>query len=164
MGRLDDVNARKLGIRIVAPLSLVAALLLAGCSYLSPVATLNKYDPADGIGADLGDVLLRNVVTVTNADGSLASVTFTMINQGEATKLNYSIPTQSGTVEDWIPVAPGSTLVGEQAPHLIVVEGPDAVAGGLLPVTFQAGDADSMTLLTPVLDNQGRPYLDSLVP
>lgn len=158
------MNARSLGLRIVAPLGLAGALLLSGCTYMSTTATLIKYDPADGVGADLGDVLLRNVLTVTNEDGSLANVTFTVINRGEATKLNYSIPTESGTVEDWIPVAPGSTLVGEELPHVILVENPDAIVGGLLPVTFQAGTADTQTLMTPVLDNQGRPYLDSLVP
>jgi len=158
------VNARTLGIRIVAPLGLLGALLLGGCTFMAPTATLIKYDPADGVGADLGDVLLRNVQAVTNEDGSLANVTFTVINKGEATKLNYSIPTLDGTVENWIPVPPGSTLVGEQPPHIIIIEAPDAIVGGLLAVTFQAGDADTQTLLTPVLDNQGRPFLDPFVP
>ena len=159
------MKARLLATRLVAPIGIAAALLLSGCTFLAPQATLNKYDPADGVGADLGDVLLRNVIAVTNADGSLANVTFTAVNTGEATKLNYSVPLADGTVvEDWIPIPPGSTLVGERRPHLIVVEDPDAIPGGLLAVTFQVGDADSSTLLTPVLDNQGRAYLDPLVP
>jgi hypothetical protein len=159
------VKARTLATRLAAPVAIVGALLLSGCTFITSQATLNKYDPADGVGADLGDVLLRNVLTVTNADGSVASITFTAINSGEAAKLNYSLPLADGTlVEDWIPIPPGSTLVGESRPHLIVVDGPDAIVGGLLPVTFQVGDADSLTLLTPVLDNQGREYLDPLVP
>lgn len=158
------MNARSLGTRILAPIGLLGALLLGGCTFMSPTATLIKYDPADGIGADLGDVLLRDVQVVTNADGSLGNVTFTVINYGEATKLNYSVPTVDGVVENWIPVPPGSTLVGEESPHLIVIEGPDAIPGGLLPVTFQAGEADTQTLLTPVLDTLGRPYLEPLVP
>ena len=159
------MKARTLVPRIIAPVAVLAALMLSGCNFVTSQATLNKYDPADGVGADLGDVLLRNVITVTNADGSLANVTFTAINSGEAAKLNYSLPLADGTtVENWIPIPPGSTLVGERSPHLIVVEGPDAIIGGLLPVTFQVGEADSLTLLTPVLDNQGREYLDPLVP
>ncbi|HWK19273.1 MAG TPA: hypothetical protein VNR37_00690 [Microbacteriaceae bacterium] len=158
------MNARTLGIRILAPLGLVGALLLSGCTFMAPTATLIQYDPADGVGADMGDVLLRNVQVVTNEDGSLGNIAFTVINKGEATQLNYSVPTLTGTVEDWIPVPPGSTLVGEELPHLIIIEEPDAIVGGLLAVTFQAGDGDSQTLMTPVLDNQGRPYLDPLVP
>ena len=158
------MNARTLGNRILAPLGLASALLLGGCTFMAPTATLIKYDPADGVGADMGEVLLRNVQAVTNEDGSLANVMFTVINKGEATKLNYSIPTQDGTAEDWIPVPPGSTLVGAEPPHLIIVESPDAVVGGLLAVTFQVGDADTQTLLTPVLDNEGRPFLDPFVP
>jgi len=158
------VNARTLGTRILAPLGIVGALLLSGCTFMAPTATLIKYDPADGVGADMGDVLLRNVQAVANEDGSLANIMFTVVNSGEATKLNYSVPTQDGTVQDWIPVPPGSTLVGEELPHLIIIEQPDAIVGGLLEVTFQVGDADSQTLLTPVLDNQGRPFLDPFVP
>jgi len=158
------VNARTLGTRILAPLGIVGALLLSGCTFMAPTATLIKYDPADGVGADMGDVLLRNVQAVANEDGSLANIMFTVVNSGEATKLNYSVPTQDGTVQDWIPVPPGSTLVGEELPHLIIIEQPDAIVGGLLEVTFQVGDEDSQTLLTPVLDNQGRPFLDPFVP
>ena len=158
------MNARTLGTRILAPLGIVGALLLSGCTFMAPTATLIKYDPADGVGADMGDVLLRNVQAVANEDGSLANIMFTVVNSGEATKLNYSVPTQDGTVQDWIPVPPGSTLVGEELPHLIIIEQPDAIVGGLLEVTFQVGDEDSQTLLTPVLDNQGRPFLDPFVP
>jgi len=158
------VNARTLGLRILAPLAVASGLLLGGCTFMAPTATLIHYDPADGVGADLGEVLLRNVQAVANEDGSLANVTFTVVNGGEATQLHYSIPTTDGTLEDWIPVPPGSTLVGERSPHLIIVESPDAVVGGLLAVTFQAGESDSQTLMTPVLDNQGRPFLDPFVP
>ncbi len=158
------MNARSLAARIVAPVGIAAALALTGCTYLAPVATLIKYDPADGVGANLGSVLLRNVQVVTNEDRSVANITFTAVNNGDAAQLNYSVPTADGKVEDWIPIAPGSTLVGEESPHLIVVDAPDAAVGGLLAVTFQVGDSDSTTLLTPVLDVQGRPWLEPLVP
>jgi len=158
------VNARSIAVRIVAPVGIAAALALTGCTYMAPTATLIHYDPADGVGADLGAVLLRNIQAVTNEDGSIANIAFTAINRGEATKLNYSVAGAGGKVEDWIPVAPGSTLVGEEDPHLILVDEPDAAVGGLLPVTFQVGDADSVTVLAPVLDVQGRPFLEPLVP
>ena len=159
------MKARSLVPRLLAPFAVVGALALAGCNMVAPQATLNHYDPADGVGANLGDVLLRNVITVTNEDGSLGNITFTAVNEGEATKLHYAVPTADGKlVEGSLSIPPGSTLVGERKPHLIVVEGPDAIVGGLLPVTFQAGDSDSQTLLTPVLDNEGREYLDPLVP
>lgn len=164
VGRLVGVNARSLATRFLAPVGLVGALVLSGCSFMAPTATLIEYDPADGVGADLGDVLVRDVKVVANEDGSLGNVAFTVINQGEATKLHYSVPTLEGTDENWIPVPPGSTLVGKEMPHLIIVEGPDAIVGGLLAVTFQASDADSQTLLAPVLDNEGRSYLDPFVP
>lgn len=158
------MKARSIRTRLVAPLGIAAALLLSGCTFISPQATLIKYDPADGVGADLGDVLLRNVISVTNEDGSLASVTFMAINDGEATQLNFSIPTLNGNEENWIPIPPGSTYVGYEPPHVILVEEPDAIIGGLLAVTFHVEGTDSQTLLTPVLDNLGRPYLDALVP
>ncbi|OJX64494.1 MAG: hypothetical protein BGO95_08450 [Micrococcales bacterium 73-13] len=159
------MKARSLAPRLVAAIGISGALLLSGCTFMAPQATLNKYDPADGVGADLGDVLLRNVIAVTNEDGSVANVTFTAINTGEATKLNFSVPRGDGSKEqNSIPIPSGSTLVGERSPHIILVDDPDAIVGGLLAVTFQVGDADSQTLLAPVLDSQGRPYLDPLVP
>jgi len=165
--KIDDRGTRSRSAsvaRFLAPLGIAGALLLTGCSYFAPTATLIEYDPADGVGADLGDVLLRNVQVVTNEDGSRANITFTAVNGGDAVELNYSVPTAAGQVDDWIPIAPGSTLVGEKQPHLIIVDEPDAEVGGLLEVTFQAGDADSATLLVPVLDVTGRPWLEPLVP
>ncbi len=164
VGTSDPRSRSAKALRFIAPIGVAGTLLLTGCGYFAPPATLIEYDPADGVGADLGDVLLRDVLAVTNEDGSLANITFTAVNEGDAVHLNYSVATADGQVDDWIPIPPGSTLVGEQRPHLIVVEQPDAAVGGLLSVTFQAGDADSSTLLVPVLDVTGRSWLEPLVP
>ncbi len=150
--------------RLVAPIAVVAALSLTGCTFIAENATLNRYDPTDGVGADLGNVLLRNVQAVTNEDGSLANIAFVAVNNGDQVRLHYSVETTGGQIDDSITLPPGSTLVGEQTPHLIIVKKPAAKVGGLLDVTFQAGDADSGLLQVPVLDVTGRPWLKPLVP
>ncbi|MBO9578673.1 MAG: hypothetical protein J7480_07895 [Microbacteriaceae bacterium] len=152
-------------VLVAAPVLAGSALLMSGCAFIAPQATLIHYDPADGISADLGEVELRNVQAVANEEGSLANVTFTAINHGEAVKLNYAYPTADGSLtEGWIPLAPGSTLVGEEDPHRIIAEGFDARVGGLLTITLQAGDADSQTLQVPLLSAESRPHLEPFVP
>ncbi|MBH0029290.1 hypothetical protein I6F53_20320, partial [Pseudoalteromonas sp. SWN29] len=52
----------------------------AGCSFITPTATLNQYDPSDGIGADVGDVKVRNVLAISNDDNSAVSLMITVVN------------------------------------------------------------------------------------
>ncbi|WP_010203597.1 hypothetical protein [Salinibacterium sp. PAMC 21357] len=57
--------------------ALIAGALLvgtAGCSFLTPIATLNKYDPSDGISTSVGELKVRNVLAVSSEDNSAVSL------------------------------------------------------------------------------------------
>ena len=159
--------ARSLGTRIVASVGIAGAIALAatGCSYMAPQATLIRYDPADGVGADLGDLLLRNVIAVADEDAAAVNIVFSAVNTGDkAITLHYSADTKSGQQDDSITIRPGLTNVGEDGRQIVVVSPKNAAVGGLYSVTFTAEGADSATLRIPVLDAKGREYLADFVP
>jgi len=161
------VITRSLGTRIVASLGVAGAVAFAatGCSYMAPTATLIHYDPADGVGADLGQMLLRNLVAVTGDDGGPVNVIFSAINTSDKTiTLHYSAPTTSGQQDKSLDIKPGLTNVGDGGRQIVITTPDGATLGGLYPVTFTADGADSVTVEVPVLDPEGREYLSDYVP
>ncbi|MFD2674378.1 hypothetical protein [Gulosibacter bifidus] len=73
-------------IRAVAAAALAVALSagLAGCNMISPQRTTMQYDASDGVHVDLGDVALRNVLLIADADGKQANLVFTAVNSTTA--------------------------------------------------------------------------------
>lgn len=59
-----------MSIRKVATIALAAAITLgtAGCTFVSPIASLDVYAPSEGSQVDLGDVKVRNVSFLTDGD------------------------------------------------------------------------------------------------
>jgi hypothetical protein len=134
--------------------ALAGALLLAtttGCTFVAEIATLEEYDPSDGVGATVGDVQVSNMLAVTE-DGSRAALIFSANNTGEdSVRLNVSL-SEGGTAAQQISLPAGAmTPVGSGGTQL-VLEGLDVVPGSLLPVYVQYGDEAGRLLNVPVLD------------
>lgn len=146
--------------RAAASIALASAVLLgtAGCVFMNPIATLEEYDPSDGINNSVGAVDLRNVilfvdeetgagslmVTLVNNSADDATVSFQFLSEGDEVTVAQKVPGR--TV-----VELGTTPDGTQ----LLILGVDTRAGALFPVYVQSGSNPGVQLLVPVLAPTG---------
>jgi hypothetical protein len=143
-----------------AALAIVLALGASGCAMLTYQATTEKYDPSDGVSADVGDLDLRNILVVSE-DGVDGTLVMTIVNTGEDDATLGVQFGEGGSDVTEIEVEAGQTLVlGSEDEEKVVLEGIDAEVGGLLPMYFQAGDAEGIDKQVPVLDARLPEYAD----
>jgi hypothetical protein len=153
--------------RFYAPLALSAAVLTAttGCTLSAEIATMKDYDPSDGVGADLGDLALRNILLISNDEGD-ANLVMTVVNSGgDDISLNVQFDSGAGTTTSSLDIqaTPSRTRIGDDPSEGIVLSGPDVVLGGLFPMYFEYGDVPGELVLVPVLDGT-LPEYELLVP
>ncbi|MGL4338869.1 MAG: hypothetical protein ACRCSP_00385 [Rhodoglobus sp.] len=146
--------------RAAASLTLIAALVVAttGCTFISRQATLIKYDPSNGVGADIGAVQVRNAIALIGDDEGTASLLVTLINSGKSNAsvaLQYTSEGKKQT--ETIPVAAGESVSFGNSPdeEQIIVLSSEVEAGALLPVYVQYGDYEGTQLMVPVLEAEG---------
>jgi hypothetical protein len=153
------VIARTRLARAAASLILASALVVgtAGCTFITSQATLNQYDPADGVRANIGDLSLRNVVAIANESGDAASLLIHVINAGDgphSLTIQYESDGTSTTITQV--VRPGTNSFGNTVDEeQIVLTNAGVPAGGLVPVYFQYGTLPGTQLLVPVLEATG---------
>lgn len=154
--------------RRAASVVLAGAVLLgtAGCTFFAPQTTLKPYDPSDGVGTQIGDVYVRNVLLLAG-DGGNASLLASVINEtdnGVKVNFQYEGDGADGKADKSIFANPGkATSVGGHEDEQIVLTGIDATPGTLFPIFVQYGDKTGKQLLVPVLDGTLKPY-DDLLP
>jgi hypothetical protein len=164
------VIARSLGARLAASVIAAGVLLtsVAGCTFISVQATYLPYDAADGIGADLGDLALRDVRAVLGPDGQALSLVFVAINTGtSSTSLTLSFETANGPATQTINVGSGKSVsVGrpDDDTEAIVLFPGEIVPGQNFEVYAQAGTADGVVLTVPVFDASNPAYVDLAPP
>jgi hypothetical protein len=153
--------------RFFAPLVLAAAVITGttGCTLSADIATMKEYDPSDGVGADLGDLALRNILLISN-DAGEANLVMTVVNSsGEDLTLNVQFDEGSTRITEplRLPAVPERTLVGDDPSAGILMSGPDLIVGGLFPVYFEYGSVPGELVYVPVLDGT-LPEYELLVP
>lgn len=146
--------------RAAASVILAGALLVgtAGCTFISTQATLIEYDPSDGVGANIGNVQVRNVIGLINEDGDAISLLVTIVNSGtESAKvaLQFDADGEKTTVEKTVPAGETVSFGNFTGEPQILVENADVAAGALLPVYVQYGDHEGVQMLVPVLEAVG---------
>ncbi|MBH0129751.1 hypothetical protein [Salinibacterium sp. NK8237] len=160
------MTVRTRAARAAASALIAGALLVgtAGCSFITPTATLNQYDPSDGIGADVGDVKVRNVLAISNDDDSAVSLMITVVNttstsgslrlqyeSADGERIDISKPITSNTVKTYGTEVDGDTIVITDA---------GIKAGQLFPIYLQFGDESGQELLIPVISGSDPIYSD----
>lgn len=146
--------------RAAASIAVASGVLLgtAGCVFITPIATLQQYDPSDGINVSIGDIDLRNAIVFLDDETGAASLMITIINNSDsaaAVNLQFESEGETVTLTQQVGgrevVAFGTTPDGEQ---ILILEA-DARAGGLFSVYVQHGTLPGQELLVPVLPPTG---------
>lgn len=146
----------------------VTAAVLAGCGFVTPIATQFQYDPSDGVSTAVGDVTVQNVLVLTE-DGEDGNLLFTAVNHSESSVdlgLQYLV---DGTKVDLTLEldAKSSTNFGFGDDGQLLLEGIDTPAGSLIALYFQYGNEVGSQIDVPVLDGsleQYTPYLPTPAP
>ncbi|MEI5584510.1 MULTISPECIES: DNA modification methylase [unclassified Agromyces] len=142
-----------------AALALGIAIGGSGCAMITYQATTEKYDPSDGVSADVGDLAIRNILVISE-DGDEGSMILSVTNSGseDATlELEIGGETLEVEVEAGQTVAPGA---GDEDP--LTVERLDAEVGGLVQVYATTSGAEGREIEVPVLDGRLPEYEDLL--
>lgn len=157
-------------VRAATSIVIASALLAgtAGCTFITPQATLTHYNPGNGVAGRVGSVDIRNVVALTSNDGASVSLLVTLINTGQQ-NASLELQYESGgkRLTDIKPVRAGSVeafgnAVGQ--PQIVVLK-PGVKAGALMPVYLQYGDNPGIQLMVPVLEATGEyKGLEPIVP
>jgi hypothetical protein len=152
--------------RRAASILLAAGLLFSatGCTLFAVQGTLRHYEPSDGVGANIGDVKLRNVLGLS-ADGKDVAIVLTIVNEGDnGATVEFQFENGSGEKKtQFVYVRPhASKSVGNVDDSKLVLRGIDTTVGGLVPLYVQYGDVQGKQLLVPVLDGTLASYTDLL--
>lgn len=145
--------------RLAASAILVALVVggTTGCTFMTPQATTDHYDPSDGIGASLGDVQVNNALLVTD-NGTTASLVIALHNSsnfGVQVSIQYENAKKQKVNDSIFVNAESVSSIGAENTKKVVLTGIDAPAGSLFPVFLQYGDVTGKQLWIPVLAPNG---------
>jgi len=140
---------------------LVAGVLLgtSGCTFFTVQSTLQRYDPSNGVGTQVGTVKVRNALLLS-ADGETASFLVNLINDGQdPVDLRVQYTSTNGKVTSTFHLEAGAVKTfGSKTTSQLVFKNIGKVAGTLLPVYFQYGSVSGQQLLVPILDGSQSEY------
>jgi hypothetical protein len=151
--------------RVAASALLAAGLVLgtAGCTFLTPVATMNHYDPSDGVSANVGNLQLRNVFVIS-PKGEDANLVGAIINTGTSTEeVQLQYETHSGgsaaLAQAVIKIKGGQVIsYGNPGVKQVVLDNTGVKPGALLKVFVQYGNTTGKNVLLPVLTGSQAAY------
>jgi hypothetical protein len=143
--------------RSAAALVLAGATLLgtAGCTFLTPTATLIQYDPSDGSGLTVAGVSVRNALLLPSEDGEVHSLVMSVFNQNQdGVEVLFQIDADGQRIDESVLVEGRSSVSYGSVPgqDQLLIEGIDAIAGSLVPVYVQVGDEPGELLMVPIID------------
>jgi hypothetical protein len=155
----------KVRIVVAAALAVGVALGTAGCNLIQPQATTTPYDASDGVGINVGDLQLRNLMIISD-NGETGNLLMGAANStGEDVELHIGF-VSGGTVVDGHLDVPSNdkqvTSWGSGSEDRIILGGINTIPGGLLEVAFEA-NGETKTVLVPVLTS-AQPEYEGLEP
>jgi hypothetical protein len=155
-------------IAATAVLAVGLALGTAGCTFLAPTATLIKYNPSDGISANVGAIQLRNVFVIApkGTDANLVGVMINTSKDPHEVELEYTthVSGKSVVTETVVDMAAGEVIsFGNPGVKQLVFRKANVPAGALLKVFVQYGSVSGKNLQLPVLTGT-QSYYKGLAP
>lgn len=141
--------------RLAASLALAAALMVGatGCTFSAKIATEKEYNPSDGVGAQVGELAIRNALLIGETGDEL-NLVMTVVNSAE-TDRRLQVQWSAGSErisENVFVTANGRTVFGGPEQPQVIVTGSTDVIGGLVPIFFSYPGAAGVEVLVPVLD------------
>lgn len=145
-------SPRRPSRRLVAGAVTGAALVLSACGVMSPIQTDEVYQPADGVGVELGVVEIRDLVIVGTGRDRPGTVSGALSNLGkEPQRVGFALAEGQPVFTEAKPFSneriSGSTQV--QLPSV------PAEPGSTVQVTVQAGSAPAQVVTVPVVPATG---------
>lgn len=144
----------------VAASVLVLALtagITAGCTFLVPQASQNRYDPSDGVSGTVGQVQVINAIVISD-DGTDGNLVFSGYNP-TSSPVTLNVQYTSAGASTTFPL----TLAANQATPFgtngqVLLSGINTKPGALLPVYFQYASEPGLQLQVPVLNTDQAHY------
>jgi hypothetical protein len=131
----------------------LSAGLLGGCSLWSPDVVLEPYAPADGLQAELGDVLARNIFVVSEGDGAPGVLGGALVSRADVPS---NILVEVGGTSQVLEVAAGETvLLGGPEGEQVVIDSVEEPLGATTQVRLTGETSGAVTLAVPVLEPAG---------
>lgn len=141
--------------------AVVGTLLLAGCSATNPITTQDDYDASDGVGIELGDVRLINVLVLGEGEGEPGVVVGSLTNEGDDADVTLAL---DGSEASRISIDAGETLlIGGADGEEVEVEALPGPPGSFVDLTVSSG-AGTITVGVPVLDGTLPEYAEYMTP
>jgi hypothetical protein len=139
---------------------------IAGCTFVTPIATQQITDVTDGVSVTVGDVKLLNALVITKDgdDGNLVARAYNESDQKVTLSIQYDV---DGTHTTKVKLAPGTaTDLGYGSKGQVFLPNIDTAAGGLLAIYVQYGSEPGKQITVPVLSNRQGEYqkLDPTTP
>lgn len=141
--------------RVAASIALAAALMLGttGCTFSANVATQKPYNPSDGVGAQVGELSIRNALLIGDDPDELNLVMTVVSGADSDRRVTVQWQGDGERMSEQIFVAAnGRTSFGGPEQEQVRVTGSGASIGGLVPVFFAYPGAEGVEVLVPVLD------------
>ncbi len=140
----------------------VAALVLvggvSGCGAGQDAYSQKWYNPAEGVNADAGDVAIRDLLVVTDDEGTV-SVVGTLLNQAddEDELVEMFVDDQVADFTDAIELPSGTpVLLGSEGTRAIVTGlGDEAASGSSVEIELRFQSAPRTTVSTFVVADDG---------
>ncbi len=141
--------------RVAASIALAAALMLGatGCTFSANIATEKPYDPSDGVGAEVGELSIRNALLIGD-DPEELNLVMTVVSAADTDRrvtVQWEADGERVTEEIFVS-ANGRTAFGGPEQDQVLITGSGATIGGLVPVFFAYPGAEGVEVLIPVLD------------
>jgi len=141
--------------RVAASIALAAALMLGatGCTFSANIATEKPYDPSDGVGAEVGELSIRNALLIGD-DPEELNLVMTVVSAADTDRrvtVQWEADGERVTEEIFVG-ANGRTAFGGPEQDQLLITGSGATIGGLVPVFFAYPGAEGVEVLIPVLD------------
>jgi hypothetical protein len=143
----------------------VAATGLAGCQVASPITTDLDYEPADGVSVGVGDVVVRDLLVISEAAEGEGVLRGLVVNEGsEPATVSIQLEDQSSLAPQ-LEVPPGGSArldgvspTGETGEPVTITSVPSA-PGTYMTLRVVTADGDAGSARVPILPPEG-PYSD----
>lgn len=130
----------------------LAALLLGGCGFASPIQTQQTYSASDGVRVSLADgVRIENLMVLTSAEGEAGQLLGAVVN-GSADDARVSISVSGDVTNVRVPAGETVSLLEESEPITAVEAPPGATVEA--SIEFRGTTVRAI----PVLDGTIPPY------